>query len=598
MCLKIQYVIYRILIAFIGIVLLSGCSGPEDKASQDPSEISHKPETLEIRGLVRKASLEMGTVNNMKEAEKLLKIAVQKAESTYDKVLVLNTYNDFIEILDYSAFTTDRLEIAARAEELTGSIENPYLAWRTLTNCCNANQSAYKFDKALDFAYRSHTIAENLQDDTLKILSTLKIGSCLENRNQIVEAFRNYLQALSIADKSGNDLYKARCFNVLAQFYNLRRDFDKSIEYKLKQAEILKSQKKVDSLALMKIIFELEDINNNSRRKVNEVNISALLTYARHSGNTSLWDKTLALYRSYLINSEKFGDLKTFYTKTYPLELTRLSENDPGNYCRVKAFICEVSGDVDSAKYFFARAKELTDDHPNKLFKTNFYIRLGQFYNRHQMNKEAAEVFREAYEIAATTTNLYFTIRAATEMENTLSALGEYKEALSFAQKKEKLSDSLVNSTKKDELLLLEIDNTARMRDEALARKKEAEIQRHNLQYTAIVVAMVVVFVLVIILGSFRVPKWTIHFAGFFSLIFLFEFLILLIDEKIHTLTHGEPWKVLSIKIILLCILLPVHQYAEKRVINYLLNHRLLHFSSFSLRKFLKDIFLPHHMQG
>jgi len=72
----------------------------------------------------------------------------------------------------------------------------------------------------------------------------------------------------------------------------------------------------------------------------------------------------------------------------------------------------------------------------------------------------------------------------------------------------------------------------------------------------------------------------------------------MLIEEKVHALTHGEPWKVLSIKIILLCILLPIHQYAEKRVINYLLNHRLLNFSSISFKTFLKDIFMPHQSQG
>lgn len=598
MRLKTRFVIYLIFIAIPGIILMSGCSGPNENDQQSLPEISNKKVALEIQGLVRNAFGEMTTQSNMNEAEKLLKTAVQKAESTYDKTLIINTYNYYLELLDNTAFNKERLIIAKKAEEISVHISDPHLVWRTFSNCCNTFQTGYQYDKALDFGYRCHTISEELNEDSLKILSSLMIGACLEKRNHFIEAFRNYLQALNIADKGQNDRFRVRCYSALAQFYNLRHDFNKAIEYKLKQADLLRLQPQIDSPALMNLAFELEDINNYSRHEVNLQNIKTILNYARQSGNAGLLNKTFALYRSYLINNEKFEDLKTFYTLTCPEELLRLRTLEPATFCRVKAYICEISGNTDSAEFFFLKAKELTDPGQNKIYRTNFYIRLGQFYNRHNKTNEASVILREAYTLARTTTNLDFSILAATELQKTLSTLGDYKEAYSFAIQKQILSDSLMNSTKKDELLLLEIDNAAKMRDEALAREKEQEVQRHNLQYSAIIVALVVVFILVIVLGSFRVPDWTIHFAGFFSLIFLFEFIILLIDEKIHALTHGEPWKVLSIKIVLLSILLPIHQYAEKRVINYLLSHKLLQFSSFSLRKFLKEIFLPHQAQG
>jgi hypothetical protein len=56
----------------------------------------------------------------------------------------------------------------------------------------------------------------------------------------------------------------------------------------------------------------------------------------------------------------------------------------------------------------------------------------------------------------------------------------------------------------------------------------------------------------------------------------LFEFIILIADTKIHDITHGEPWKVLAIKIGLIAILLPLHHKVEEKVIHYLTTQELL----------------------
>jgi hypothetical protein len=47
-----------------------------------------------------------------------------------------------------------------------------------------------------------------------------------------------------------------------------------------------------------------------------------------------------------------------------------------------------------------------------------------------------------------------------------------------------------------------------------------------------------------------------------------------LFDNAIHEITHGEPWKVLSIKIVLIGMLLPLHHYVEHKVVNNLLKRK------------------------
>src|SRR3984885_16182359 len=83
-------------------------------------------------------------------------------------------------------------------------------------------------------------------------------------------------------------------------------------------------------------------------------------------------------------------------------------------------------------------------------------------------------------------------------------------------------------------------------------------------------IGLVVLFLLLVMMGWLVVSPRTIRALGFFSFIFLFEFIILLADKQIHEWTHGEPWKVLLIKIGLAAILLPLHHWSEHKVIHFL----------------------------
>jgi hypothetical protein len=171
---------------------------------------------------------------------------------------------------------------------------------------------------------------------------------------------------------------------------------------------------------------------------------------------------------------------------------------------------------------------------------------------------------------------------AARQLEAIYASEGDYKNAYNYSVLNKVLNDSLNNLSKRDQLLIIEIDHETRERDLAAEHEKQSTVRRHYLQYTAITIGILTVFVILIMLGSLKVPEWIIRMLGFFSFIFLFEFVILLADNRIHEITHGEPWKVLLIKIFLIAILLPLHHSIEKKVIAYLLNHKLLDISKLS----------------
>jgi hypothetical protein len=153
---------------------------------------------------------------------------------------------------------------------------------------------------------------------------------------------------------------------------------------------------------------------------------------------------------------------------------------------------------------------------------------------------------------------------------------GDYKTAYSYNNLSHTYVDSLQKLTNEKELLSAEIDQEA-LRQERMTKQMELDKQRrHNIQYMGITAALAGLIILLIMIGSFSVSVTTIKALGFFTFIFLFEFFIVIADEKIHHLTHGEPWQVVLIKIILACLLVPLHHYTEHKVIHYLSKHKLL----------------------
>jgi Na+-transporting NADH:ubiquinone oxidoreductase subunit NqrB len=89
-----------------------------------------------------------------------------------------------------------------------------------------------------------------------------------------------------------------------------------------------------------------------------------------------------------------------------------------------------------------------------------------------------------------------------------------------------------------------------------------------------IVMAIISLFTLLATFGVFNVPLKWVRALGFIAFIFLFEFIILIADTWIHNATHGEPWKVLGIKVILIAMLLPLHHCLEHKAIHFITHRR------------------------
>lgn len=106
-----------------------------------------------------------------------------------------------------------------------------------------------------------------------------------------------------------------------------------------------------------------------------------------------------------------------------------------------------------------------------------------------------------------------------------------------------------------------------------LERQKQIENTRrkHHIQYLIITLAIVFFIMTIITLSLYNMPKWWLKSMSFISFILLFEFIILIIDTKLHDWSHGDPYKILGAKVLIISLLLPFHHWAEKKFVDLLI---------------------------
>lgn len=587
---------YALVIIFLVIapsMLLAG--NKEAAASHSPKSEAfskkNQQDSTRIKELVHLAHLHFYISGDSRKADSLSEAAITVANGSYHAGLLYYALSEYLENNDLGKNIKKAERYGNQALDLSRQLNNAKLEWRALKNIVLVYLADYQFNKALSAAYKALALAGTENDPELRTESFLLVGKSLEGQNQKIEAFRNYLNAVAIAESSHNSYLLKRCYSQISNFYNLSRIYDKASYYKLKESAILEAEVPVDSLALMWAYHDLQviDVNSNNNR-LHEENMHLVLDFAIRHQYKRLMSYQLSLYRSHLIEANKIDVLYKLYTVELKNELSNLQFSDPVMYLRLKALFSEYLNRPDSAIVYFKKAELLIDSDPNKIMKSNFYHRYGQFQVRRGNIRDAIVLFQKSYESAASASYFDYMLDASGQLKQLYAEVGDHKNAYRFSELHYHLVDSLNTMTKSDQMLMLEIDHETKSREQQALLEHQETLRRHNIQYTAITIIIFAVFVLLIMLGSFRVPSWVIKMLGFFSFILLFEFIIMIADHKIYEITANEPWKILAIKIGLIAFLLPFHHWIEKKVIHYLLNHKLIDLRKISVKSlFNKD---------
>lgn len=147
----------------------------------------------------------------------------------------------------------------------------------------------------------------------------------------------------------------------------------------------------------------------------------------------------------------------------------------------------------------------------------------------------------------------------------------DYKMALENFRLSTHWRDTLFNEEKTKEIGSLETRHEIEM--EAMERRrqeeeeqrllKEAQDRRNALQYSSILIVIMAFMTVLLFSGKFKLPMNVVEGGIFFTLLILFEFLLVLFDPFIAKYAGGEPAYSLLINSGLALLILPFHGFFE-----------------------------------
>lgn len=445
-------------------------------------------------------------------ADSLSEAAVCIARMTLRNDLLILAYNRYVEVTDLSYSQQKAMAYATDALQLNSLDFNPRREWRVCRNLTEVCLEGYLFDKALAYANSAMKFAATLQDDTLRAESLLLMGRCLEVKNQRIEAFNHYLDAVDTAERISDDRILRKCYSRLSNFYKNIKLYGPAINYKNMEGLLILRQIPIDMSALMYVQYDLLFIDMEmNQNRLSTAMTDKILDFAVNTGNIRLKNFMLALYRKHLIEANDISELYDLYHKRFPDDLATMKAKDPTLFYRLQAFFNEDLNRPDSAEYYFRVASKLMDVSPNKVMRSNFYNRWGQFCLRQGKREEAVRHFKTAFDLASSVGYFNYTLSASRQMESVYRDLGNFREAYAYSALNRALADSINNAAKKEQVIMTEINRQTQVREEAAKREREATERtmrqrrlERNMMATGIAFMLILSFV---IFRSYRLQK-------------------------------------------------------------------------------------------
>lgn len=455
-------------------------------------------------------------------------------------------------------------------------------------------QDKRELTNALDDALEVQKIAEQSQNNRLRQMAYRRLGNMYEDLDSI-KAEENYLLSAEFAKKTHNDEQLVYANLALSRLYSRpdvsRRRGLKYLEEAMNVAEDIDHRNLIMLTHLSFIRYYLKMGQPDSTIQYINKNFPKLNSYYLKNGlagrfyyNYGYYNYLLARYY-YNRNENRNADYSFrqalayfyksdsayssgvvtvalansgFYKAACNYYLYFLNKSSVGNYGYYYMSYEDslkrkrVSDYYNDALYYFDSTKNLAGEMNDPEFMRNIYDWMEDLYI------DSAAYYRRA--------------------ENTASyaSYSVHPDFYRAAYNSRRISDScnkvFQQFTNQKQSLRIERLHQVQMQEIKEAREKESE----NIKTIGITVVLALFFIMLVLAGFLRVSESMIKALGVFSFLFLFEFLLLIIDKYIQALTDGEVISLLAIKIAIAAILLPLHHFLEQRVIHSLTKRKLL----------------------
>ncbi|MBN4072100.1 tetratricopeptide repeat protein [Flavobacteriales bacterium AH-315-E23] len=501
---------------------------------------------------------------------------------------------------------------ANEALKLSQALDNKKKAGQSYINIANSYYVKSAYPQAIENYKNARKIYWELNDQQGIANSSLGIGIIYYNQSDYPMALQYYFESLKIQEKLGNEQGMARTYNNIGVIYKNQSDYSQALDYYFKTLEIEEELGNKQGMA--------SSYNNIGNIYDNQSEYPQALDYYfkalkidEEMGNkrgmatsyTNIGSSYTSIYEQAVVLSNDGGDSLAFGGVSGPVVSVRpehpaLNESKGGRR-GVEGWASRNPAKLlDTAMYYQRKAlaidKENSDEY-GMTFKlsgiADIYFKKGAAAYAAGNTTASAAAYGHAltyYQEAVMLADSIGAVQQASYLHRglsetyeklgqfskslTLPAEAYYTKALDHYKQYATLKDSTFNEEKSKDLGKLEAKHEFEMaeqerirREEDLAaREEEQKSRRDNLQYSAILIFIVLLFASVFFIGRFSIPIRLAEGMIFFAFLLFFEFTLVLLDPYIEQYSSGAPAIKLAFNAILAALIFPLHSFFENTI--------------------------------
>lgn len=525
-----------------------------------------------------------------RKADSVLQEQLATAEISNDRELILQVLfnNAITQIEKWSDIITfDRalnfIDKGLSYAKETGRKDYEVMAYLGKASIYRKRAQYENAFREMSLAFSSYSPAFS---DSLKLAISLEMGDLSMAKGDAIAAFKNYNNAYDIAYSARNARLRSLVYHHYAALYQSLGDIE--LAKKAFSTSLQLNMENGNRQGLVKDYIGLARITDEKLY----IEKAIALADSLHSVKDQLYSKRLMLAYLMVIRKDSKKALEYFHGNE---DIRQFYLNQGiSNYYYGIGNIYHYSDNSDSAIHYYKMAEPVMEQTFDKAVKMYLYREMAECFYKLQQVEPAKEYFEKSLAIGRELNEYSINANILSRLASLYSRTGDYKKAYELNQEYIFFKDTLQKLSAQRDLVLLELEREKARHDKDLAKMQEETNKRTNLQYMAISIAITMVFIFMMIMGMFPINTIWFRILSFFSFICLFEFVILLVDNWIHKVLHGNALQIWLFKIGLLAVLLPLHHYLEHVMVNFLSSHKLMKIrENFSLRKFQKKIKKP-----
>lgn len=444
------------------------------------------------------------------------------------------------------------------------------------------------YEKALNYVTDASARLSSSKSDSLKVEASITKGKVSEATNRKVDALGNYLKALAAAeairDSDKNKRRKAELkrnsYLRLSGFYSRIGELDKAIDY------YTFAYKELDHIGDKRVPYQ----------RCIDINVLGNLFAAKKNYNMAIsyYERSIAMADSLSFSNLKVPGyislLNQYLQMKEPVKAMAYMNSPRGqalvsflnqfgmtaSVYQAYAAIYSEMNQFDSARIYFAKAIPLFEQKMNENNSVAIYMQAGEFYKKTGETDKAIGFYMKSKEIAERNSFLEVLQESARQLDTLYEKKADHLTSRMYNSMYYAYRDSADKLAKENELIQEEAAYVTVTQNRLKAEEAEKNRRRNNIQYMAITIGIVLLFISLVVLGMFKVSAGLIKAIGFFVFLMLFEFIFLMFKKNIYSITQGEPWKDLLFMIGLAAMLVPLHHWLEHKVLHYLTSHNRL----------------------